>query len=52
MSFIKQFNLFIKTQNFEINCELIISLPLEKKEILKKELLNLQSMELSIVGIY
>ena len=52
MSFIKQFNLFIKTQNFEINCELIISLPLEKKEILKKELLNLQSMELSILGIY
>ena len=31
MSFIKQFNLIIKTQKFEINCELIISLPLEKK---------------------
>jgi hypothetical protein len=52
MSFIKQFNLFIKTQNFEINCELIISLPLNLKENLKKELLNLQSMELSIVGTY
>ena len=52
MSFIKQFNLFIKTQNFEINCELIVSLPLNLKENLKKELLNLQSMKLSTLGTY
>lgn len=52
MSFVKQHNLLIETQKFELNCELIISLPLNQKEILKKELLDLPTMEIIILGIY
>ena len=52
MSFIKQHNLIIKNQKFEIECELNIGLPIDQKEAIKKELLVLPSMELLISGIY
>ena len=52
MSFLKQHNLQIEKQQFELDCELLIALPLNKKEQLKKELVDLSSMEISIIGIY
>lgn len=52
MSFIKQHSLTIEKQNFELTCELIIALPLNKKEVLKTELSDLPSMEITILGIY
>lgn len=52
MSFIKQHTLSIEKQNFELECELQIALPLSKKEILKQELLDLPSMEITVLGIY
>lgn len=52
MSFIKQHNLHIDKQIFELDCELILSLPLNLKELLKKELSDLPTMEIKILGIY
>lgn len=52
MSFIKQHSLYIEKQIFELDCELVIALPLNKKEILKQELVDLPSMEISVIGIY
>jgi putative IMPACT (imprinted ancient) family translation regulator len=52
MSFIKKFDLHIEKQNFELNCEMVLSLPLNQKENLKAELNDLSSMEITILGIY
>lgn len=52
MNVIKQHSLTLQNQNFNLECELTIALPLEQKELLKKEFVNLQSMEISILGIY
>jgi len=52
MSFIKKFDLHIEKQNFELNCEMVLSLPLNQKENLKAELNELSSMEITILGIY
>jgi uncharacterized YigZ family protein len=52
MSFIKKFDLHIEKQIFELNCEMILSLPLNQKENLKTELEELSSMEITILGIY
>lgn len=52
MSFIKQHLLAIEKQNFELDCELLIALPLHKKEVLKQELSELSSMDITVLGIY
>ena len=52
MSFIKKYNLHIEKQEFEINCEMVLSLPLNQKENLKSELIDLSTMKLIIKGIY
>ena len=52
MSLIKHHSLTIEKQNFELNCELKIAIPLNKKEVLKQELLDLSSMEITVLGIY
>ncbi len=52
MSFVKQHHLEISQQHFELNCELTVALPLQQKEILKNELNDLKSIEITIKGIY
>ncbi len=52
MSFIKKYTLRIEKQEFEINCEMILSLPLNQKENLKNELADLSTLKLIILGIY
>jgi uncharacterized YigZ family protein len=52
MNYIKQCDLTLLKQNFELICTLQLALPLNKKEVIKKELLDLPSVELTIVGIY
>ncbi len=52
MSLIKQHNLHIEKQEFELSCELIISVSLNQKEIIKKELVDLPTMEIFILGTY
>jgi uncharacterized YigZ family protein len=52
MSLIKQHNLHIEKQEFELSCELIISISLNQKEIIKKELVDLPTMEIFILGTY
>ena len=52
MSFIKKHNLHSEKQIFELNCELVVALPMEKKENLKEELSNLTSMKIIMLGIY
>jgi hypothetical protein len=52
MSFIKKFDLHIEKQIFELNCEMVLSLPLNQKENLKTELEELSSMDITILGIY
>ena len=52
MSLIKQYNLHIEKQEFELSCELIISVSLNQKEIIKKELVDLPTMEIFILGTY
>lgn len=52
MSSVKQHNLQIDHQQFEVNCELTISIPLNQRELIKNELNALFSMEMSILGVY
>ncbi len=52
MSLIKKYNLHIEKQEFEINCEIILSLPLNQKENLKNELIELLTLKLIIIGTY
>ncbi len=52
MSFIKQHNLQTSQQHFELNCELVLALPLAKKENIKQELADFSSLEMSLLGTY
>lgn len=52
MSLVKQHNLQIDHQQFEVNCELTISVPLNQRELIKNGLSALSSMEMSILGVY
>jgi hypothetical protein len=52
MSFVKKHSLTISHQHFELNCELTVALPLLQKELLKNELKEIKSIEITIKGIY
>lgn len=52
MSFVKQNSIEVKEQKFEIDCELVLKLPILKKEIFKIELNDYKSLKLNILGIY
>ena len=52
MSFIKKHNLHSEKQIFELNCELVVALSMDKNENLKEELSNLTSMKIIMLGIY
>lgn len=52
MNFIKQHQLPIKEQHFEIDCALVTILPLNSKEFLKEEIKKINETTIEIIGIY
>ncbi|MBI1836748.1 MAG: YigZ family protein [Flavobacteriia bacterium] len=52
MSLVKQHNLVIHEQIFELDCQLKLNLPLHRKEILKENLSEFNSVEIQLLGIY
>lgn len=52
MNVLKKYNLETKDTKFEVSCELTTNLDLKKNEEIKKELLQFQSVEIKIKGVY
>ncbi len=52
MNFIKQHQLPIKEQHFELDCTIITNLPLNSKEFLKEELKKINETTIQEMGIY
>ena len=52
MNVLKKHNLETKDTKFEVSCELTTNLDLKKNTEIKKELLQFQSVEIKIKGIY
>jgi uncharacterized YigZ family protein len=52
MSLVKQHQLFTKDQMFEMECSLKVSLPLNQVEQLKKEIEEIEGVQIRILGVY
>ncbi len=52
MSYIKQKGLEIQKQVFENDCEIVLNLPLNFKDLFKADLEEFSTLELEILGIY
>jgi hypothetical protein len=52
MSYIKQKSLEIQKQIFENDCEIVLNLPLNFKDLFKADLEEFSSLELEVLGIY
>lgn len=52
MNFVKEQSLIIKKQVFEISCEMLLGLPLDRAEYVKEELDKLETTEMVEKGIY
>ncbi|MCO5258864.1 MAG: YigZ family protein [Crocinitomicaceae bacterium] len=52
MNWLKRMNIDYSNQQFEVDCQLDAKLPLEQKEVLKTELLEINDVELTELGEY
>ncbi len=52
MNVLKKFSLTIENSKFELNCELRTALDLKRKEEIKAELMQFESVEMKTIGIY
>lgn len=52
MQLLKQYQLVMKEQVFEVNCTLITNLPLSKKQLIKEEIEKIENTTIEIKGIY
>ncbi|MGC6434043.1 MAG: hypothetical protein ACON4M_07595 [Crocinitomicaceae bacterium] len=51
MSFVKKYELSIKEQKFELDCELIVEFPISNKIKITNELNDFRSLEIIDLGI-
>ena len=51
MSFVKKYELTIKEQKFELDCELIVEFPISNKTIIMNELNDFRTLEIIDLGI-